>query len=130
MFNTYIHKAASFPSTININEHRAPTDDSIRLADEMREKLLRSLVISQVDADNVITGVIVEVNDTFGEKRIFVGFMLNGKKYEIELTTDRRELISDKVKLFRRLVHLVAEAITEDILVRCHLDKFASAIGA
>lgn len=57
---TILHLANQTPSTINstnhttIHEHRAPTDDSIRLADEMKYKVADSIVWTIRVEDNII----------------------------------------------------------------------------
>lgn len=57
MFNRYISTHAqagpAYPQTVTVHEHRAATDDSIRLANEMLEKVHRQVVFSETVNDNV-----------------------------------------------------------------------------
>jgi hypothetical protein len=46
MFDSYHKHTYTSPSKIDISEHRAPTDDSIRLFGEMRDKAIDSVVAS------------------------------------------------------------------------------------
>lgn len=84
---TRVDRSTNYPSTINVYEHRAPTDESIRLLNEMEEKAL----------DNVVLKIIEVRKNKFSYSAIFTridsmefqskGFLYlkvecNGKEYK------------------------------------------------
>lgn len=60
-----------------------PTDASIRLAEEFREKAKQSVVKSfSFDVDNDVKGTVVITDDSMGHVyNVYVRFVLNGKEY-------------------------------------------------
>lgn len=98
---THIHPSRTetelvpYAKKIKITEHRAPTDESIKLVNEMREKVLRDMVCSLVVEDNTLNAVMVFVSG--GERvledvlRYALKFTLNGKEYVFEKDIPRRE---------------------------------------
>lgn len=80
-----------FPNTININEHRAPTDESLKLLQDMENKA-REAVIAQIADElpndfhfNIIVSQIASVKfiQTF---ILYFRINVNGKLYERKMT--------------------------------------------
>lgn len=97
--STAVHHS---PDTIkvDVNEHRAITDDSIRILSEMEEKMRqRVLAIVPVDENN-LKGAVVYYSDQLNMNRInfHAKFILNGKEYTIEAPIDRFELKMETLK--------------------------------
>ncbi len=85
MFDRYSKTEHVGPSLVKIHEHRAPTDDSMRLLREMEEKALASVVGTLQPAEgNTFTGVVIcrHTADAI-TKNVWVHFTLNGQKYEV-----------------------------------------------
>jgi len=76
------HHSTSINATII--EKRAPTDESMRLLQEMEEKVRGQIVQSFVVNDNLVTGaVLVMSRHPFNlETHIYVAFKLNGRHFE------------------------------------------------
>jgi hypothetical protein len=86
----------------NLNEHRAPTDDSIRILNEMQDKAVKNIVDNILIDDNDLKGSVIIYRDPLmmGFK-IFVRFRLNGKPYKFEerINTYDSNLFNAKEKL-------------------------------
>ena len=97
-----------------VHEHKAPTDDSIRLAVEMREKALESVIDSIKVQSNSFSGQVAQMIDpaTF-EKCIVVIFALNGKRFKIKVSYDFMLTLSTND--MRKRYELVAEEMSKAI---------------
>lgn len=109
MFNTqHFHRGGEdrlvpYEKTVTITEKRAPTDDSIKLLNEMQEKAKQN-ILTQITVDNNILkahGIIFAggyhsssaVSASFKTKWI-LKFSLNGKEYRCEGELDEHEFQS------------------------------------
>lgn len=85
-----------FPDTIKVHEHKAPTDESIRLAQEMHEKVLDNIIAKVNVEDNFITGqlyLIDELTCTGRDNLLVVcKFKINGHEFKVERGVERRSL--------------------------------------
>lgn len=130
MFDTYkIDNSHYSPSKIDVTEKRAPTDESVRLLNEMQKKAF----------DNVVSCVQLNNNDlkdvtlwiyhdpyTFSEKAR-VRFMLNGRVFDKEMclpcpynkAEEIPKLIMNKV-----LEHIAIEVTTELFRDNTNLRQF------
>ena len=75
-----------YEKTVTITEHKAPTDESIRLLNEFQEKALKNLIRKVEIKDNIIDGVlfVFRYNLDPNMRRLIFRFKLNGQEYEIE----------------------------------------------
>ena len=117
MFDKYnftpVSRPTSMSASINVKEHRAPTDDSIRLLNEMQERARESLVKRYVIDDNYIKGSIYYFEDLLTNDHIVeIRFALNGKEYHTSerITIRSVETESDAKQ---RLVVSMSNAILE-----------------
>jgi flagellar basal body P-ring protein FlgI len=115
MFDTYhTSTAASYPQTIH--EHKAPTDESIRLFKELEEKALASIVSKLTPPGNVLTGVVLEkACVTSLTREIIIAFELNHKKYKFAVEISD-SLVLDPKQAFVKLAETIAQTITEQLL--------------
>lgn len=103
MFETTNHHHHTHNTTTNIKEHRAPTDESVRLLYDM-EKAAHDKIIDSIRLDNtVIDCVIHAMNDFAGYQRKFAAvFKINGKRYtaiyEVGNDITDREIISNGIR--------------------------------
>lgn len=83
--------------TVNIEEKRAATDESVKLLNEFHEKAKSNLVASIKLDDNRLDGVACFFMDTYGMEdldrwvQMILRFTLNGKEYEINDRVSVRE---------------------------------------
>lgn len=94
MFNTtVIHKhdtvVQSGPKQIDVHEHRAPTDQSVKLLNEMEEKARKNIICKVQLDDNILNGVaIVYVDERWTAAKLSIvvhlRFSINGKEYFFE----------------------------------------------
>ena len=76
MFNTYVRGPSH--TTATVHEHRAPTDDSLRLLREMEEKIEKKYLNSLNLKDNIIEVELCRSTDMYGTF-IHLFFKINGK---------------------------------------------------
>lgn len=116
MFDRHVHQhGPSYPQTVNIHEHRAPTDDSIRLANEMREKIEESVVVAQIRGENSLQGEMIEVAITGLGRTVYCGFKLNGKDICARVELDSLLSQVDPASVYRKLVEEFSAKVTEQI---------------
>lgn len=100
-----------------IHEHRAPTDESIRLAIEMREKVLVSIIESRVVADNTLSFAYdVLWNETMTGRVIWVKFTLNGEESMVHEEVD--ELYPHPIQALRITAEAIAGKIASEVFSR------------
>jgi hypothetical protein len=78
---------------VNVQEHRAATDDSIRYMEEAHEKALKNILYKVKIKDNHLTGeaFICEKKFAMNQHSLYVKFSINGKEYLIEEDIDGDE---------------------------------------
>lgn len=110
---------------VTVNEHRAPTDKSVELLNEMTEKVKQNIIESIQVKNNVVDGAVIYFqNDMFPDKvRFVVKFQLNGTDHTVEGEIDRWELMGASTntpfkseKVMRIVYQKVAGLITLDLL--------------
>jgi hypothetical protein len=115
MFNKYVLKnnpTSYCTKSVKVNEHRAPTDESIRLLNEMQEKAQENIVDKFIVANNELNGNVLIFEDpiTAGYK-IFVRFRINGELYKFE------EHVSQYDRVLFNVEEKLAECMTNAIYV-------------
>src|SRR4051812_19914415 len=120
-FHTHVRQG---PEHIDVREFRAPTDDSIRIVEEMREKLAESWIRSYRLQNNVFNGSWDAFYDNFGRTFRFLGkFKINGVDHETNFSVDAFDLKAESNKMVRLLhkhiVEQIAAVITIEILNSC-----------
>ena len=119
---TYIHNTPSHLSAkVNVKEHRAPTDESIRLLREMEKEVEKNLVRRQKISNNDIDGGVSIFRD-FASRGyvVYVSFKLNGKRYEKDVLVDGVASLDllDTKEVFRKVVaELIYEVVTENVKI-------------
>lgn len=95
MFDRTVIHSAPTHKTVNINEHRAPTDDSVRLLREMEQKANENILKSTKVDNNLFTAVLHQMRDHLSDlDKYAVIFSINGKKIQVfhdAKTWDKKE---------------------------------------
>jgi hypothetical protein len=100
--------------TREIHEHRAPTDESVKLLREMEAKARKQVLDSIRLGDTAFECVVHVTRDTMsGDTSLMAIFSLNGKKFTVE----HREWRPDTKLLVEGLRAAMANKIATEILV-------------
>lgn len=99
--------------TTTVNEHRAPTDESVRLLREMEDKV-REEVLKSIRVNSTHFECVLQYSRTIEDDTINLGaiFSLNGKKIEVIVSQPSYE----KAELLPKLKAEVAERIAIEVL--------------
>jgi hypothetical protein len=105
---------------VNIQEHRAPTDESVKLLNEMQEKALSNIIKSIRIDNNLLNGVVVHHFEEIcmGEHKYTCLFSLNGVPFRVDLKVNPRSAnsIEDMVSSFyTELSKKIAENIMKHV---------------
>lgn len=106
--NNYHTNNVPYEKEVTINEHKAPTDESVRLLNEMQEKAKKNIIQTIKIGDNVLNAVVIYYQDDFiGHNINFtIRFTFNGKEYFIQDSIDKYEYKFDSyMKLGSEIVH-------------------------
>lgn len=121
MFNSYkfeehTHNSYS-PSKIDVTEKRAPTDESVRLLNEMQQKAMDNLVSCVQLGNNELRDITwwLYPDHTSFEECARVRFMLNGKCMDKTFTMPSR--YCDKDTILKTIVDHVVEVIAKEVVV-------------
>lgn len=94
MFNTYITKTGRdsiVPYEKTVTEIKAPTDDSIKLYEEIKEKAFKSILSVWKIKDNLIEAEICFfANKCTIEQEVLLIYKLNGKEFIKHIVTPRK----------------------------------------
>lgn len=122
MFNTthiHQHKTEHVPyvKKVEVTEKKAPTDESVRLLNEMQEKA-RENIIHSINIDtNVLKALTVFYrNDIMNPKvEYHIKFQLNDEQFLVKAEMNHNELINDASSVYKMLFEKTAIAITKEI---------------
>lgn len=123
MFNKYLMDLGCSPemsAKIAISEHRAPTDDAMRLLNEMQEKSKENLIERYIIEDNDLKGGVFIFKDFRTENfEIVVHFTLNGKEHTVERSVPSwsKDSWDHKTELAKAMISAIAEALIPNIEV-------------
>lgn len=111
------------PYEKTIVEHKAPTDDSIRLLNELREKTLQNIIDSIYVNNNVINFVGFILQDGMlldGTDRIYAIFkiMINNMPYSDKFIIQKQN-INNKSDFIRIIVSEISKVITKIMITKC-----------
>lgn len=79
-----------FPNKIEVTEKRAPTDESLRLVQEMEDKVKATMLAKLTIQSNVVSAVAIVYYKAlpYDKTTYHIKFNLNGKDYKIEHDID------------------------------------------
>lgn len=89
-----------YEKTVIVHEHKAPTDESVKLLNEMQDKALKNILAQIPIESNVMKGCVIFMHDDIVWQKIslILKFNLNGENFEIHDQIEKREFekIADK----------------------------------
>jgi hypothetical protein len=103
------------------HEHRAPTDESVRLLQEMQDRALASVIGAFKTEGNTLRTAWHVIDDPMRlARRAIVRFTLNGSDYEftIDLPEHRFSDIREvAIEVHRRVTEELARVLTADLFI-------------
>ncbi len=111
-----------------IDEHRAPTDESVRLLNEMQEKAMKN-ILSTVNLNNNIlniAGIFIHRDCITDKIAVFGEFKLNGIEYSFheEVHPEFRESLVDLLKkIVNQLSYKITELLIEELVVTSEFEQ-------
>lgn len=118
MFNkTYIDNSKSYggPSKIDVVEKKAPTDESIRLLNEMQQKAFDNVVECVQLSNNELTELTYWLYPDYHSfsERVRIRFLLNGKVKDFSFTMPCK--YTDKADIQKIIIEKIYMEISKDI---------------
>lgn len=119
-----------YTKEVNITEKKAPTDESIRLLNEMEEKAKKNIIATIKIEENFLKAIAIYHRDDYVSDRMIynIKFELNGKTHMIEDYIDnfewRQELSKSYMglgneQIFKALMKKFSEMITVELMRQC-----------
>jgi len=116
MFDTYQVRAVTESVTRNVHEHRAPTDESVKLLREMEAQAKAEVVKSIHLKDNTFDAKLYVVKEPLSmQRRYTIRFKLNNEKFEVEKSFN--EFDFDEETAVREIHAAMSAKIAATILV-------------
>ena len=103
---------------VELHEHRAPTDESLKLLREMEEKVQASF-IRRIDArDTAIPFETHSVRDALNDKLLFISvFSINGNRREIRTEVSSWDIRDPKFNPYDKIIADLSRDIAEVLLL-------------
>lgn len=124
MFDRHFHTTQRGSEFVTVHEHRAPTDESVRLLKDMEQKARDKVIQSVRVVDSPIDCVIHKHFDHLNQKAEFCAFVrINGKRLEARKSFNGGE---SQEEIAIGIMDAVAERIAADILTPAFtkMDKY------
>jgi len=108
--------APAYPQTVH--EHRAPTDDSVKLLREMEAAAQDSILSTYKFDDNVLNGIAVQTLRSWGEpgSDIHIRFTLNRKEFRFKEQLADVDFAINREKAITCLFKAVRDSIFQELL--------------
>jgi len=86
MFDTYVNRTEQVTREVIVKEYRAPTDESVKLLNEMQKKALDNIVSQFSTSNNHLQMKCAVVENNYEQARLFISkFTLNGKSHRFDI---------------------------------------------
>lgn len=111
MFDTHINKSSCVPyaKDVVMHEHKAPTDEAIKLLNEFHKEAVKNVVDSLSIKDNTFNMEVRAFSCDFQlNNKIVCKFSINGKEFVVEYNDEKIEQ--------RRLAEKVVEKLYDEIV--------------
>ncbi len=118
MFDRYIRNSYGGPSTIKVQEHRAPTPDQAKYLRELEESARdRVLDVFHTTADNPFQGSFVMLRSDYTDQIEVEGrFTLNGEPYHVRTSIPEQQYRLDKRQFLDTLHELMVKVIAHELV--------------
>lgn len=118
MLDTYIQGITTtqyVPYVKTVKEIRAPTDESIRIYEEVKEKAYKSILDSFYLDSNVFKAFVMVHKDIYSDETVCrYKFTLNNKEYQNEFRS-RDFDIKDKSDIIRKVIKGISDEIVIEL---------------
>ena len=119
MFDNYYaqHSTEYVTKEVNVKEYKAPTDESVKLLNEMTEKSLANIVKQFATQDNDFNfGVMVYKNPMRFITEVIIKFKLNGKDHEMRFDVDEYISVDQQVQAtYKAICGKLAEILVSSV---------------
>lgn len=118
MFDTHVyrHTTEYVDRNITVNEHRAPTDESVKILNEMTEKALKNIVSNFSTTNNTLQATVAVYEDYRNSERQFLcKFVLNGKENILRVDIPTYEYDTPE-KMVQELYKQVCNKLALDVM--------------
>jgi hypothetical protein len=112
------HHSHNHSHNVTVHEHRAPTDDSIRLAKEMEEKVKNQILGTAIVNNNSFEIALYKLHHISCHSFRAV-WMLNGSKHHIDIEVS---MLKTKQEIATAVRDEVAKAIASNMLMQLSID--------
>ena len=135
MFNTTrVYNTTNHPRTLEVKEHRAPTDESARLLKELEQEAMNKIVAMGKVEDNVFNAKWYITSDYMAwEDRCRCIFTMNGKEHDFEFRLPGKFEASNTKEYVDHMKKEVLNKLTiiflDDLLKNCDkalMDSFGN----
>jgi hypothetical protein len=129
MFDTYVVRPGDQHHSHHheVHEHRAPTDESVKLLTEMERAMLKRLLFSVRVDDCQVDCVIHALKDNFGlDTKWLIQYKINGVQHRIDHVFVDRGEAPDRAR--ERLVCELVDALSRDIARRMLMQPLTVAL--
>lgn len=102
---------------VNVTEKRAPTDESVRLLREMEKAATDKIIKSLELVSNTLHARVHVMKEHLSGKNQFAVIMdLNGKRYDIRVSTNEYDSIDTQVEqIYQSIGNQIAQIIMPDV---------------
>ena len=118
MFDTYVqrHTTEYVDRNVTVKEYRAPTDESVRLLNEMTEKALNNIVKIFSTSNNTLQAKVAVYKDHRLQVNEFMcKFTLNGKDHMLRVEINAYET-PDMNSMVEKLYTKVCEKLAHELM--------------
>jgi hypothetical protein len=113
------------PSNVTVNEKRAPTDESVRLLNEMEQAARNKVVETTVVKDTHFECKIHKSVDMFSMQDVYsVIYSLNGRNQTTQVRVDNGEML-DPYQVAEHIRNMVAADISNHLLHTAFMNGFS-----
>lgn len=122
MFDTYVnrHTTEYVDRNITVKEYRAPTDESIKIFNELTDKALKNIINSFSTTNNTLQVTAAVYEDYRNQEQEFLcKFVLNGKSHLIQLALPSYEVATPQAmveELYKKICNKLAAEIMQPLL--------------
>lgn len=124
MFDRISVREHHHPRELHTHEHKAPTDASIAIYAEMKEKAAKSVIEEFKLPNNVLDGIQVIVMEPTGTmcRQVSVRFRINGTTYQIDRAEEpvgmqfRQTSVEHRIAALEDVSKKIAELVLHELI--------------